>query len=200
MVATIGSMVHGQQSLARTAVLHVGGGALGGALTGFLAGAAGAGLYRVAPALRSSAEVVLVAVMAACAAHMVLGKGRSAGLRRQTPKAWRSTLGPAPLAFFYGADLGLGWSTRIYSASFFAVGAVAILSGNAFAGALVVAAFGSGRAVLAVVAARREPTVERMDRIRDAKPAVVVLNVFAMAAVAVLALTTTSNMYLPIGG
>jgi hypothetical protein len=61
-------------------------------------------------------------------------------------------------SFFYGADLGLGWSTRICSASFFAVAALAVLSGNPLTGGLIVAVFGGSRALLVVIAARHEPT------------------------------------------
>lgn len=63
------------------------------------------------------------------------------------------------MIFLYGVDLGLGWSTRIYFASFIAVIAAAATTADPLAGASIGAVFGLSRAVFAALLAtnRNDP-------------------------------------------
>lgn len=141
MVDTIGPMVRGENSKATTVrAAHIGGGLLGGALTGFILGAVGS-------FVTGGWLVWIVAALAAGAlAWDVMREGKKLGTARQTPRSWRYLLPPGLVAFLNGFDLGLGWSTRIYFVSYVVAMLAAFAAGHALLGALVGASFGGSRA------------------------------------------------------
>lgn len=146
MVDTIGPMVRNTDGKAPSIrLLHVAGGALGGALTGFILGALGS----LVPA---SAPMLWVLVPAAVIALVwdVARDGKKLGTARQTPRAWRYLLPPGVVAFLNGFDLGLGWSTRIYFVSYVVAMLAAFVAGHALVGALIGACFGGTRAAAVI--------------------------------------------------
>jgi sulfite exporter TauE/SafE len=68
-------------------------------------------------------------------------------LRRQTPQWFKDEFGMFWGAFAWGLDLGQGWTTWIYSAGYYAVIAWAFVLASPLAGALLLTAFGVGRAL-----------------------------------------------------
>ena len=95
----------------------------------------------------------------AAAAIVAAYAGREAGilrlpvpqLRRQVPQRWREILPLPATAFLYGAGLGVGFVTYVPVATFAAVVAAIVLADPA-AGAVALAAFGAGRAIVLVAA------------------------------------------------
>jgi hypothetical protein len=157
MVSTIGSMVHGAKT-ARSAWIaagaHVLGGILGGLLVGLVAGAAGRGLILLVSPFPGARRIVLGAVLAGSLLVFAVDlcrRGGGFGLHRQTPRSWRILLPDAWAAFLYGADLGLGWSTRLYFASYFVAIGAAFLLAEPLGGVMVGALFGGARAATAVL-------------------------------------------------
>jgi hypothetical protein len=117
-------------------------------MTGLAAGSVGTGLAALPFVYRGEMIYPLAVVAAVCLGHTLTRTAGSFGLKRQTPRAWGAL--PRPLMMFlYGADLGLGWSTRIYFASFIAVFAAAAATADPLAGASIGAIFGLSRAVFA---------------------------------------------------
>jgi hypothetical protein len=148
MIEVIGSMVHGGSRTLTPLFWHCAGGAAGGAMTGLAAGSVGTGLAALPFVYRGEMIYPLAVVAAVCLGHTLTRTAGSFGLKRQTPRAWGAL--PRPLMMFlYGADLGLGWSTRIYFASFIAVFAAAAATADPLAGASIGAIFGLSRAVFA---------------------------------------------------
>ncbi|HJR45377.1 MAG TPA: hypothetical protein VJ927_07205 [Actinomycetota bacterium] len=186
MVDTIGPMVRGAESRGtRVELAHVGGGLLGGAVTGFLAGALGA-LFRLGGALDPWATWTMVGAVVVAFAYDSLHEGRKLGLARQTPRAWRHVLPAGAAAFFNGFDLGLGWSTRIYFTSYVVAVAAAVLSGHALAGAAIGASFGAARAGFVVLAQRRSTGALSIDTIAARRGLVSGLNAVALVQFAVV--------------
>lgn len=152
MVETIGPMVRGaERSGRRIEAAHIAGGTLGGLLTGVVAGSLGTAAGALADGPPATLVLVLV-TLAATAALLrdLLGSGTSIGFHRQTPRSWRYLLPPGWTALLNGADLGLGWTTRIYFASFLATIGAAFLSASPLVGGLIGALFGASRAATAV--------------------------------------------------
>ncbi len=95
----------------------------------------------------------------AAAAIVAAYAGREAGilrmpvpqLRRQVPQRWREVMPLPATALLYGAGLGLGFVTYVPVATFAAVVAAIVLADPA-AGAVALAAFGAGRAIVLVAA------------------------------------------------
>jgi hypothetical protein len=194
MVDTIGPMVRAAEDRGRRVqAAHVVGGLLGGATTGFVFGALGA----VVGADESRPGWLLGSVAAAAGVAAVVdiyGQGRKLGLSRQTSRAWRHVL-PAPTAaFLNGFDLGLGWSTRLYFASYLVALAAAILAGHALAGALIGAAFGGGRAAFVVLAQRRNDGSLSIDSLAAKRGRVAALNAAALVQFALAAGFTARSL------
>lgn len=181
MIDTIGPMARASKSKSArdVEVVHVVGGGLGGAVTGFVVGAAGAlvGLDGSRPSwLIGGIAAVAVAGAAIDARH----EGKKLGFARQTPRSWRDVLPARAAAFLNGFDLGLGWSTRIYFVSYAVVLLAAFVAAHAFAGAAVGAAFGATRALFVVVARRRLAGTLSIDSIAASRGRVVALNAAAL--------------------
>lgn len=89
----------------------------------------------------------------------LLGSWRPS-LARQTPKWMLSEFGPFWGGLAWGGDLGQGWTTRLESAGYFALIAWVLLLGGPAYGAIVLGAFGLGRALPVLVAG---PLARRLD-------------------------------------
>ena len=148
MAETVAPVVHGVRRWL-IAVAAFAAGAMGaGAALGWALGSAGAW----AGGGSTHAAWAAAAIVAAYA-------GREAGilrlpvpqLRRQVPQRWREMLPLPATAFLYGAGLGLGFITYVPVATFAAVVAAVVLADPA-AGAVALAAFGAGRAIVLVAA------------------------------------------------
>lgn len=194
MVDTIGPMVRASDKRGHEIeAAHAVGGALGGASTGFFAGALGAivGLDDLKPPWLV-AGVAVVAIIAT----FVDGarEGKKLGLARQTPRAWRHLLPARTAAFLNGFDLGLGWSTRIYFTSYAVALLAAVVSAHALAGAAIGAAFGSARALFVVVAHRRSEGVLSIDSIAERRGRAVLLNGAALLQFALVAAFSASSL------
>ena len=133
-------------------------GAIAAAATlGTALGAAGAWL----PVRWAFVAAAVVAAVAALREAGVLRLGVPA-LRRQVPERWRRERPLAVWSIGYGVILGAGFGTFLPTATFWAACAGAVAMGHAGAGAVCLAAFGVGRALM-VVGAGRDP-VERLGR------------------------------------
>lgn len=192
MVDTIGPMVRGAEERGRRVVVaHLAGGLVGGAVTGFIAGALGA-LFRLGQGLSAATTWIVLALAAVALVYDSVHDGRKVGLSRQTPRAWRHVL-PAPsAAFFNGLDLGLGWSTRIYFTSLVVATAAAVVTGHAFAGAAIGAAFGAARAGFVVVAQRRSGGAFAIDTIAARRTLVVAINAVALVQFGIATVLTST--------
>ncbi len=192
MVDTIGPMVRGAVQRAwRVEAAHVGGGALGGATTGFALGALGA-IAGFDDRLPDQALLSLAVLAGVSLVVDLLHDGRKFGLSRQTSPAWRHALGPSVAAFLNGFDLGLGWTTRIYFASFGVVMVAALLTAHALVGAAIGASFGAARALFVVAARRRSGGALAIDSLGGRRPRVVGLNGAALAQFGVFATLTAA--------
>ncbi len=174
MVHTIGPMVYGAQTKRKglqIATVHVLGSVFGGATTGFFAGVIGYGLKSLTRSSVGGTAVLAVAIAASLVAFVrEMGTARGGfGFRRQTPRSWRYLLPDAWTAFLNGFDLGLGWTTRMYFASFPIALAAALLIANPPIGAAIGAIYGGARGGTVVgisQVAGWQPTVtERMLRL-----------------------------------
>jgi sulfite exporter TauE/SafE len=68
-------------------------------------------------------------------------------LRRQVPRGWSARYPPAVTGLLYGARLGVGLTTYIPSGAFYVLTVTAFLGADPVVGALVLGAFGFGRAL-----------------------------------------------------
>lgn len=91
---------------------------------------------------------LVIAVGALFAAEM--GGNRFPGpvLHRQTHKIWRYKYGSTRAAFLWGVDLGLGFTTRVAVASYWALLAASFLLADAVGGAVLLGGYGLGRTLL----------------------------------------------------
>ena len=191
MVDTIGPMVReGKKRARRIELAHVLGGTSGGALTGFFLGAIGS-VLDVGPHLPRWFSWALAVSAGAALVYDVSNEGKKVGLARQTPRAWRHVLPSGVAAFFNGADLGLGWSTRIYFTSYLLAMAAAVGTGHALVGASIGAAFGCARAGFVVFAQRRSGGVLSIDSLAQHRPKISVLNALALVQFGVLMALTS---------
>lgn len=187
MVDTIGPMVSGHDDpRPGLGPAHILGGAAGGAVTGFIAGAVGAvtGLDEARPAF------LMVGVVAAALVAVVVDtfhEGKKLGLARQTSRAWRHVLPDRVAALLNGFDLGLGWSTRIYFTSYAVALLAAIASAHALSGAAIGASFGAARALFVVMARHRSGGTLSIDSIAERRRPVVAMNAVALFQFAVVA-------------
>ena len=85
---------------------------------------------------------------------------------RQVPMSWKQIF-PAPMSSaLYGAVLGFGFLSTVYSWSFFALMTAVFLRGSVAAGLAAGAAFGLGRS-LPVIATSSVPGTEKADSLAD---------------------------------
>lgn len=141
---------HGSRKL--LVLYHVVGGLVGSLLLGTTAGLAGA----VASMLldRTVLRWMLAAALVALAACDVFGlSGVSRLVTRQTPRQWDCILGTPGAVFAWGADLGMGLTTRIGCRSTLALVAVPALSANYWLGVGFCCSFGVARATGVGIAA-----------------------------------------------
>lgn len=129
-------------SWVRTVVAYVIASAAGGTLMGTTLGAIGAAL----PGVRSTAAIVVVAVMAVVAAGSDL-RGRPPALRRQVDETWLHRYRDWVCGIGFGFQLGLGAVTIATSASLYLTWLLELLTGSPAAGAVVGLTFGVTRAL-----------------------------------------------------
>ena len=152
MVETIAPVVYGRRRDYRIAVaLHTGAALVTSAIVGAALGLAG--LLLGAPWERNGlAFVALVGVIYALR--------ELAGLRlplfdrkQQVPDWWRTFYSPRVAAALYGAGLGVGFLTYLRHGTFVVVAALAVVTGDPLAGALITAPFGLARGLTALASA-----------------------------------------------
>lgn len=147
-------------------VAAIGTGAVAGALLGWIGGLLPPGDWRWTAAL--------VAVAGAGVADAL--RLKPPGPHRQVDKDWIGQYRGWVYGAGFGAQLGVGVATFVVTWLVWATGLVALLSGSATVGAAIGAAFGLGRSVLPLAAARIDrPSrlVEFTQTMADrAKPAV----------------------------
>lgn len=195
MVDTIGPMVRGSEEKGRRVELaHVVGGLAGGAVTGFFFGAVGS-VLNLGPHLLRWFSWTLAVLAAAALVYDSSHGGKKLGTARQTSAAWKHTLPAGAAAFFNGADLGLGWSTRIYFTSYLVALAAAAGTGHALVGALIGAAFGGARSSLVVMAHRRSRGLLSIDSMAVHRGKIVLLNGAALVQFAVLMALTALAIF-----
>lgn len=164
MVLSITPAVRGgrENGWLRTALLHVLGGAFGGAVIGFTL----APLTRV-PISRDAWLVLAVASAFGALGDIGVTPALYPSPRRQVPERWRRFLPRDAAAFLYGVGLGTAFFTRIRSAAVFAIVAVAAASGDPWLSIIAYAAYGSVRATSAVLLAARNGPYERVLHLLD---------------------------------
>jgi len=162
--------------------------ATGAVLAAAALGLALGGLGALAGADVRAAGIAVVVLAAAAAA-------REAGLlrlplpqvRRQVPEGWRREW-PLPVwSAAYGAGLGIGVLTHQTVATFWVACAAAVWLAEPATSALVLAAFGAGRAAMAAVPQRRVAGLLRL------RPALLRVNALALALCAVLVLVPAAS-------
>jgi hypothetical protein len=152
MVETIG--LAGDRTKRRTTVAScatfVPGAVVGGVLTFGVLSIVGYGLHGGG----GPAAYVVAAVVALAGAAAEAGGIRIAPqIRRQLPERWRWTM-PLPVAAgLYGVLLGLGFTTFVLSFGVWALAGISLALGDPWAGLVIGAGFGIGRAIPIVVVA-----------------------------------------------
>lgn len=138
--------------------------------------------------------LVVAACVAAVAALREAGVVRLGvpAVRRQVPERWRRQRPLAAWSVGYGVILGAGFGTFLPTATFWAVCTGVLAFGDPRAGALCLAAFGAGRALM-VVGAGQDP-ITRLGRThRLVRPA----NVAALTLCAALLVPTAAAAVAP---
>lgn len=149
MVYTIAPAVRrspGLRSWALVSATYALGSVLGGAITGFAVGLTGSALS----IFHLSSQLTRVAFGLLAGASVIrdvrFPMSTLPALHRQVPERWRGSL-PLPIAtFLYGFQLGLGWATHAYFATYYVLLGFVLMTGNAASGAFLVALYGFGRA------------------------------------------------------
>jgi cytochrome c biogenesis protein CcdA len=150
MVETIGPMVsRPSDRVFGVGVAHLIGGLTGGVLTGVVALTIGHLISSMSPTRDVNPALLALAALGAMAVELV-SPHRRLGPGRQTPQSWRYLMPPRWSAFLYGADLGLGWSTRIHTTLIPLLAAVTLF-GTPSNAVLLFALFGGSRAATVVV-------------------------------------------------
>lgn len=167
--------------------LHLGGYLAGAAITGALLGAVGGLLMFLTP-VRLSGFHVLVVVGAGAVIYSL----REAGLfrvpaphtYRQVPAKWRLQLSARRLALAYGLELGAGLTTHATVTTFYVAVCWVLLVGDPFVGAVVMTAYGLGRAAPIFLIGRGRTSSDDRSRLFDAlvnwKPVVHFVNGLAL--------------------
>jgi hypothetical protein len=150
MVSTIGPAVRGHKARERwklSVFAHIAGAAVGGALTGLIVTIVGLALWEL-----NRSGVVALAILFGIALPAILydllrWRRTLPALQRQVPERWRRYLPPHMTALLFGWQLGLGWATRAYFASYYVLLAVILLDHSVVLGLCLGAAYGASRAV-----------------------------------------------------
>jgi hypothetical protein len=199
MVQTITPVVHGgrRSRWAATLLLHT----LGAGVSAFVFGAALGigGSFLGAPWGRVGGVVVgsIALLYAAREAYSV--PVPIPDRRRQVPEWWRSSFSPSAAAFLYGLGLGVGFLTYVRYGTLVAVSTVAIASGDALVGAMVLAPFGLARG-LSVVLVWSGISHERVQRAADRIGSLAETRVPRITNAAILVLMGLAAFVLPFEG
>lgn len=125
---------------------HMAGSTLAAAAFGFALGTVGLAISVLG--LDLPAGLVVGPVALACAAQgLDLVRWRLPMLRRQTPSWYTCAFGTVGGGFLWGADLGLGWTTLVIFPGYYVLVVAAFCGASPLLGALVLAAYGMGRAL-----------------------------------------------------
>jgi hypothetical protein len=149
----------------------------------------------VGAALGELGQLLGLRLAAVAAVLALVAAAREAGLvrlplpqsRRQVPEQWRADL-PLPLwSTGYGAGLGVGFLTFQPVSTFWVACAAAIALGRPIAAAACFAAYGAGRAIMAVFPrrSRRDPTAA-VEALADRRRTLLRANVAALLVCATL--------------
>jgi cytochrome c biogenesis protein CcdA len=153
MIGTITPLVKaaGRRIWFEAVVAHLVGGALSGSALGLLLGVCGlvVGLHRW-PAVTGVVSSLVFLFCAVCDVEM--WPWRLPTLKRQTPASCQCALGTTWAGFFWGADLAQGWTTFIVLTGYYGIVVWALLAARPVESALVLAAYGLGRAMPVLVA------------------------------------------------
>jgi hypothetical protein len=150
-----------------TAPSFLAGSALGGALVGLSAGAAGAAVLAVVPLGTGGRLAVLaVGLVAALAVDLLPGRTRAPGPKRQVNEDWLEVYREWVYGAGFGLQLGAALLTQVATAAVYAMLLAAALTGSLAGGALVGGVFGLVRAlpVLATRSVRDAPSLRRLHR------------------------------------
>lgn len=140
--------VAGRRTWIAAVSAHIIGAAGSGALLGAMLGGLGT-------AVRGSfvpGVMVASALLASSLRDAGLTPVRLPSVDRQTPRWLASHFTPVWTALLWGADLGQGWTTRVLFAGYYGLVLWAILAGDVASAAVVLAAYGLGRALPVLVA------------------------------------------------
>jgi cytochrome c biogenesis protein CcdA len=149
MIGSIVPMVYGappSKPDRRPAISHALGTVIGASMLGISLGFLGAWL-RPVPSPTQLSVVLFSAAAAGLALHEFgVVRLRLPYLRRQVPRSWRNRFPAGVVSFGYGWLLGVGVLTHVTVASLFLACVGAVLLGDPWLGAGIMAVFGVGRA------------------------------------------------------
>ena len=155
MVETIVPVVHGTRTWLISVMLFAAGATGSAALVGLLLGAA----------LPTGGRGVVVAValfaLVEAASEAGLVRVPTPQLRRQVPERWRERHSQPVAALLYGVGLGLGFATYLPVATLIVVSIAVAALLSAGDGAVVLGAFGLGRAIALAVGTLRVRSYEQ---------------------------------------
>lgn len=182
MIGQITPLVQAARRVWITAVVgHIVGATLSASLLGFVLGACGL-IFR-ANQWALPLDVLGGSVLLLCALRDGdIWPWPLLTLHRQTPAWFLGVFGPLWGAFAWGADLGQGWTTNIVFTGYYGLLLWAIASGSPTLGAVLLGAFGLGRAlpVLVVGLVRRDNELNAIAPLHLVRP----VNAVALAVVA----------------
>ena len=155
MVETIAPVVHGTRIWLISIALFAAGATSAAALLGLALGAA---LPFGGAAAAGSVAVLAVAMAAGEIGILRLPRLQ---VRRQVPERWRERFPQPVVALLYGAGLGVGFATYLPVATLLVVAVGVLALTGPLGGALVLAAFGAGRALALAAATVRLTSYEQ---------------------------------------
>ncbi|HLJ66001.1 MAG TPA: hypothetical protein VKX16_01410 [Chloroflexota bacterium] len=107
-------------------------------------------------------------LLALALAETTVASGKLTLIHRQTPRTPRDLFGLRWAAFFWGVDLGQGWTTHVQSAAYYGTALFAFSAGSVRLGIALLMAYGAARAApvgIALVAPARFNVPEFLDHI-----------------------------------